>query len=296
VSDRHPTLLLEVVIVSYGAWQLLDTCLRSLHEHGPTAGGMEVHVIDNASPDDTPDRVAAAYPGVQLHRLDRNTGFSRANNVILSAARTPYVLVLNPDTELRAGVLDHLLAGLREHPEVGMVGPRLIQPDGTFDHAAKRSFPTPTAALAHFTGIGRRAGTGKRLGQYRATQLDEHDAGPVDAINGAFMLVRREALAEVGGFDEGYWLYMEDLDWCARFWERGWGVRYDGTVTAIHVKGGTAGVHRAFRQNLHFHRGMGRFYRRHQAGHRPLVDLLVYVAIGLKLAVSATRSAVARRR
>lgn len=254
-----------------------------------------MHVVDNASPDDTPDRVARAFPEVHLHRLAANEGFSTANNLVLRTSRAPYALVLNPDAELRAGVLDHLLAVLEERPQVGMASPRLVQHDGTFDHAAKRSFPTPAAALAHFTGVGRRAGAGSALAQYRATELDEHDVGPVDAVNGAFMLVRHAALADVGLLDEGYWLYMEDLDWCARFWLRGWEVLYDGRVTAIHAKGGTAGRHRALRQNLHFHRGMGRFYRRHQSGRRPLLDLAVYAGIGAKLAVSVARGAVARR-
>ena len=284
---------LDVVIVAYGAWPLLESCLRSLEEHGPASASMRVHVVDNASPDGTADRVAAGFPDVVLHRLAENAGFSRANNVVLDGSDADWALVLNPDCELRPGVLDHLLDELRARPAVGMVGCRLVQVDGTFDHAAKRSFPTPLAALAHFTGVGRDAEGS--LGQYRATTLAEGDAGPVDAINGAFMLVRRAALRDVGGFDEGYWLYMEDLDWCARFWARGWEVRYDGTVTALHVKGGTAGRHRAARQNVHFHRGMGRFYRRHQAGRRPLLDAAVYGGIGAKLGVSLVRSAVARR-
>ena len=117
----------------------------------------------------------------------------------------------------------------------------------------------------------------------------------MDAINGAFMLVRRTAMEDVGLLDEGYWLYMEDLDWCARFWEAGWEVLYDGRVTALHVKGGSAGAHRAFKPNLHFHRGMGRFYRRHRAGDNLALDLAVYCAIGMKLAISVIRSTALRR-
>jgi GT2 family glycosyltransferase len=212
--------------------------------------------------------------------------------VALRNVQSPFVLVLNPDTELRAGVLDHVLEILEERHDVGMVGCRLARPDGTFDHAAKRSFPTPASALAHFTGIGRRAAAGP-LAQYRAPDVGERDSGEVDAVNGAFMLVRRDALVEVGLLDEGYWLYMEDLDWCARFWERGWKVFYDGAVTAIHVKGGVAGRHRRLKPNLHFHRGMGRFYRRHQGGRRWLLDVAVYLGIGIKLVVALARSGAA---
>jgi N-acetylglucosaminyl-diphospho-decaprenol L-rhamnosyltransferase len=285
----------EVVVVSYGAAELLRACLLSLRSRDPGDPELAVHVVDNASPDGIPDLVAAEFPEVQLHRLAENAGFSAANNVVLRRPRAPFVLILNPDTELPAGTLGALLPRFAERPDVGMVGCRLVQSDGSFDHAAKRSFPTPLAAAAHFARIGRRTDDAA-LGQYRATGVNEHGVGEVDAVNGAFMLVRREALEQVGPFDEGYWLYMEDLDWCARFWAAGWKVLYDGTVTALHHKGGSAGKHRALRQNWHFHRGMGRFYRRHDAGARPLLDAGIYGAILVKFGVSAVRSAIARRR
>jgi len=293
--DHQADAALEIVIVSFGSTELLRSCLRSIDAHPTSRGRQVVHVVDNASGDGTPEMVRTEFPEVVLDALTVNAGFSVANNLALRRVRARYVLVLNPDTELRAGVLDHLLGVMDAEPEIGMCGCRLVQPDGTFDHAAKRSFPTPASALGHFTGIGRRA-SGGALAQYRATDVGETDSGDVDAINGAFMLVRREAMEQVGLFDEGYWLYMEDLDWCARFWDHGWRVRYDGTVTAIHVKGGTAGKHRSFRANLHFHRGMGRFYRRHQAGANPALDAAVYAAVGAKFGVSAMRSAWARRR
>ncbi len=284
---------LDVVIVSYGAPELLHACLRSLRAFPLSDGAMQVHVVDNASPVDVLTDVRRAFPEVICHQQTANLGFSVANNVVLKTTQADFVLVLNPDTEVREHTLDALVRRLRERPDVGMVGCRLVQPDGTFDHAAKRSFPTPAAALAHFTGLGRRL-TSARLSQYRATELGEDEVGEVDAVNGAFMLVTREALARVGPLDEGYWLYMEDLDWCARFWEAGSKVLYDGTQSALHVKGGSAGTYRAVRPTVHFHRGMGRFYRRHQAGANPALDAAVYVGIGAKLAVTLARNVVGR--
>jgi len=108
--------------------------------------------------------------------------------------------------------------------------------------------------------------------------------------------VRREALEDVGLLDEGYWLYMEDLDWCRRFHEHGWKVVYDGRVTALHSKGGTSGKHRRLRQNVAFHRGMGRFYRKFEAGERSVLDLAVYAGIGAKLGVAVARSSLGRGR
>jgi GT2 family glycosyltransferase len=287
---------LEIVIVSStGAKDLLRACLTSLRENPYSGGETLVHVVDNASTDGTPEMVREEFPDVRLHALDWTSGFCVANNLVLRDAAAPYVLVLNPDTEIYPGSLDHMMGLMEGDPGIGMSSCRLEQRDGTLDHAAKRSFPTPLGSLAHFLGVGDRLGP--RLAQYRAPELGEHELGDVDAVNGAYMLVRGSAMEEVGLLDEGYWLYMDDLDWCYRFKQRGWRVVYDGRVSSMHVKGGTTKrrSHRGWRHNLAFHRSMGRFYRKFYAGDNPLADLAIYVAIFAKLAISATRSAIARR-
>ena len=276
---------LEVAIVSHGAQELLRRCLRSLTEH-PASGEMGVTVIDSGSPDSTPEMVEREFPEVQLIRRD-NIGFSAANNLVLRESEATAVLLLNPDTEVYAGTLDAALARLRSDRRIGMVGCKLVTESGDLDHACKRSFPTPLSALAHFTGLGRSRDVIGALSQYRATHLDDDEPGEVDAINGAFMLCRAEAVREVGLLDEGYWLYMEDLDWCARFWQAGWKIFYEPAGIALHVKGGSSSSRRAPRQEIAFHRGMGRFYRRFDApGHNPLLNAAVYLGIGAKLAVS----------
>jgi GT2 family glycosyltransferase len=285
---------LEVVVVSHGAEGLLRRCLRSLREH-PPAGEMRVTVVDSGSPDSTPEMVAREFPAVRLLRRG-NIGFSAANNLVLSETGAEAVLLLNPDTEVHAGALDAALARLRSERRIGMVGIKLVTETGELDHACKRSFPTPLSALAHFTGVGRSNGASAALSQYRATHLGDDEPGEVDAVNGAFMLCRAEAVREVGLLDEGYWLYMEDLDWCRRFWEAGWKVFYEPAGVALHVKGGSSGGRRAPRQEIAFHRGMGRFYRRFDAPeHNPLLNAAVYAGIGAKLATSLAISAVKRR-
>jgi GT2 family glycosyltransferase len=280
---------LEVVIVSHGAEELLRRCLRSLAEH-PAAGAMRVTVVDSGSPDGTPDMVEREFPAVRLLRRG-NIGFSAANNLVLRESEAGAVLLLNPDTEVYAGTLDAALARLRSEPRIGMVGCKLVMESGELDHACKRSFPTPLGALAHFTGVGRGDGAGA-LGQYRATHLGDDEPGEVDAVNGAFMLCRAEAVREVGLLDEGYWLYMEDLDWCRRFWDAGWKVFYEPAGVALHVKGGSSAGRRRPRQEIAFHRGMGRFYRRFDAPeHNPLLNAAVYAGIAAKLAVTLTRTA-----
>jgi N-acetylglucosaminyl-diphospho-decaprenol L-rhamnosyltransferase len=285
---------LEVVIVSHGAEGLLRSCLRSLREH-PAEGEMRVTVVDSGSPDSTPDMVEREFPDVRLLRRG-NIGFSAANNLVLRESEAGAVLLLNPDTEVRAGALDAALARLRSELRIGMVGIKLLTESGELDHACKRSFPTPLSALAHFTGIGRSESASGALSQYRATHLDDDEPGEVDAVNGAFMLCRAEAVREVGLLDEGYWLYMEDLDWCRRFWQAGWKVFYEPTGVALHVKGGSSGARRAPRQEIAFHRGMARFYRRFDAPeHNPLLNAAVYAGIGAKLAASLAITAVRGR-
>ncbi|MGH2940370.1 MAG: glycosyltransferase family 2 protein [Solirubrobacterales bacterium] len=283
-----PEVDLEVVIVSHGAERLLRRCLESLRAHPPRTATMRVTVVDSGSTDGTPDMVAREFPEFHLERR-ANIGFSAANNLVLRERRADAVLLLNPDTEIYEGTLDTCLARLATDPQVGMVGAKLVREDGELDHAAKRSFPTPLAALAHFTGIGRGEDAGESLSQYRATHLGEDEPGEVDAINGAFMLCRAEAVGQVGLLDEGYWLYMEDLDWCHRFWDAGWKVFYEPGAVALHVKGGSSQERRAPKQEIAFHRGMGRFYRRFDApGSNPLLNFAVYAGIAAKLTVSLT--------
>lgn len=286
---------LEVVIVSHGAEALLRRCLHSLEDHPLSSGRMRVSVVDSGSPDGTPDMVAREFPRVRLLR-EGNIGFSAANNLVLRESEAEAVLLLNPDTEVYAGTLDAAMARLRSEERIGMVGVKLVTESGELDHACKRSFPTPLSALAHFTGVGRDVGAGAALSQYRATHLGDDEPGEVDAVNGAFMLCRAEAIRAVGLLDEGYWLYMEDLDWCHRFWDAGWKVFYEPAGVALHVKGASSGARRAPRQEIAFHRGMARFYRRFDAPRsNPLLNAAVYVGIGAKLGVSLAITALRGR-
>jgi GT2 family glycosyltransferase len=278
---------LDVVIVSYSGKGLLRDCLSSLRDH-PSRGGMTVRVVDNASPDGVAEMVRQEFPEVDLTVARRNMGFGAASNVAIRAGSAPYVLCLNPDTWVPPGALDGMVDLMEERIKVGISGCRLELRDGTFDYAAKRSFPTPVSALGHFTGVGRQRDSGV-LAAYRAPEVD---SGPVDAVNGAFMMIRRSALEQVGVFDEGYWMYMEDLDLCYRFDQAGWVTWYEPSVMVIHVKAGSSGVIRSPRLNYAFHYGMYRFYRKHYAGTRgALISAIIYSGIAVKLVVSIARNA-----
>jgi GT2 family glycosyltransferase len=278
---------LDVVIVSYRSRDLLRECLEALRDHPPSRP-ISVTVVDNASGDGTAEMVAAEFPDVDLVASPENLGFAVATNLGARRGHSPYLLALNPDTTVTEGALDTTISALESHPDVAVVGPRLLRPDGSLDHAARRSFPTPLSALGHFSGLGRRAGARGRLAAYRAPEVE---SGAVDAVNGAFMLMRRSAFEDAGGFDEGYWMYMEDLDLSYRLAQQGWLSWFEPAATVVHVKGGTVGGPRPTRLNWHFHRGMYRFYRRHYAPERsPIVNSLVYVGIAVKLAVSVIQS------
>lgn len=285
--------MLEVVIVSYRCGPMLRDCLESLREH-PPVGGLRVTVVDNASGDGTAEVVRDEFPDVRLIALEENVGFSAANNLVLRETTAEYVLVLNPDTRLGEGTLDTLLGLMGGNPRIGIAGCRLVQEDGTFDHAARRSFPTPASALGHFLRVGRSQRAPAALAAYRAPDVG---GGPVDAVNGAFMLMRHAMLDEIGLFDEGYWMYMEDLDLCYRAAQAGWITWYEPSVEATHIKAGTSGHHRRLRLNYAFHYGMYRYYRAHLASQRgPVFNALVYSGIALKFLASATASAAARAR
>jgi GT2 family glycosyltransferase len=287
---------LEVVIVSStGALDLLRACLRSLRENPYTGGETRIHVVDNASTDGTPEMVRDEFPEVVLHRLDWNSGFCYANNVVLREVSLPYVLLLNPDTEVYPGSLDHMMRLMEENPTIGMATCRLERRDGRLDHASKSNFPTLIGAVSHWLGMADRLGG--RFAQYHAPEVGEHEIGDVELVSGAYMFTRRAAIEQVGVLDEGYWLYMDDFDWCRRFQLAGWRIVYDGRVSTLHVKGGTTrrGSHRGVRHNIAFHRSMARFYRKFEAGGNPLKDACVYVGICVKLVFTTLFSAIARR-
>jgi GT2 family glycosyltransferase len=281
----------DVVVVAYHAPDQLRRCLESLRDHAPSARRLDVTVVDNGDDPATASLVRGVLATAEVVEPHENLGFARATNLGVARGDAEYVLVLNPDAELLAGTLDRLLAVLDGRPEVAVAGPKLVRADGSLDHAARRSFPTPLGALAHFAGIGRLARSGP-LAQYRAPEVE---AGTVDAVNGAFMLIRRSALEAVGLFDEGYWMYMEDLDLCYRLKQAGELTWYEPDAEALHLKHGTSGAVRSPRLVWAFHYGMFRFYRLHYAPQRSrALNAVVYAGIATRALGTLLVSLVAR--
>lgn len=280
---------LTVIIVSYNCRELLRGCLSSL-EQQTVAAEVDVIVVDNASADGTPEMVAADFPRVRLLANAENVGFGRASNAGLALVESGDVLMLNPDTALPPDGLARALDALDERPSVGILGVRLVQLDGTVDHASRRQIPTPASSAAYMLKLGRGRG---RASYTDPTAYDTE--GVVGAVNGAFMLMREDVVRTVGGFDEDYWMYGEDLDLCLRTTQAGWDVYYWPGLEVVHVKGGSSGKARSARVNWAFHSAMWIFYRKHFLSvYGPFTTVLVGGGISAKFFLSLMRSALVR--
>ena len=263
-SVQTAQLDLSVVIPSYNTRDLLEQALRTVAEASGDIG-VEVIVIDNNSHDGSADMVAEKFPEVELIRTERNLGFGGANNVAFEHVQGRYVLLLNSDTIVRPDTLRTLVAFMDEHPEAGAAGCRILDPDGTLQLDCRRSFPTPAAAFYKLTGLSRMFPDSRHFARYNLTYLDPDEVNEVDALSGSCMMVRRQVLEEVGGFDEAYFMYGEDLDWAYRMRQLGWKIVYNGQVIVLHHKG--ASSRQRDRQSiLAFHEAMELFFRKHYAG------------------------------
>lgn len=275
---------LTIVIVSYRSAPLLALCLRSL-EAQEAISPPNVIVVDNNSADGTVEMIRRDHPAVQLVINDQNVGFGRACNQALALVHDGDVLMLNPDTIVPPNGLARAVGALQARPSVGVLGVKLVMVDGRPDHAARREIPTPFSSLSYMLRLHRMHG-GERFARY-VPSGSYNEESEVGAVNGAFMLVRGEALAEVGGFDERFWMYGEDLDWCVRFHDAGWVICYWPGVSVVHIKGGTTGVSRSLRVNWAFHHAMWLFYRKHQASaYGSLASSLVGLGILVRFALS----------
>jgi N-acetylglucosaminyl-diphospho-decaprenol L-rhamnosyltransferase len=261
---------LTAIVVSYNTRDLLRPCLTELSRH--LAGReAELVVVDNASSDGSAAMVARAFPQVRLLANGDNVGFAGANNLALAATQSRYVLLLNSDAFLEEGALETMLSVLRLDSRIAVVAPRLHDQDGEALASAHAFESVSRLALATLNAhrlLPRPAllALGARLGRAGAQHLVNYTAGPpvdVDWVSGACMLVRRTAIAEVGGLDPGYFMYMEDEDWCRRFAQAGYRVVYVPQAQCAHWIAQSspstrrrAGVYRASRLRYHrqYHR------------------------------------------
>jgi GT2 family glycosyltransferase len=259
---------LSVVIVNWNTRDLLRSCLGSLRaalDGSPLRS--EVIVVDNASADGSAAMVAAEFPEVRVIANTENRNYAAGNNQGLRQAAGKFVLILNPDTELPAGAPDALVGFLRQDPRAGAVAPALVYPDGRLQESV-RGFPTPRALIGELIGLARLLPK-SRWGGYRASRLPEDRPAPVDQPMTSALLLRREALEQVGPFDEQFPLFFNDVDLCYRLKRAGWEIFYDPRVRIIHIGGAST---RQVRPEaiLLSHEGLRRFYAKHYRERLPV--------------------------
>jgi GT2 family glycosyltransferase len=282
-----------VVIVNYNTRDLLRDCLASLLESRGVS--FRVCVVDNGSGDGSADMVKGEFPEVLLITSPFNGGYAYANNLGLKALgfnpgsisedTARYALLLNPDTIVPPEALAKMVQFMDSHPQAGIAGPKLIRQDGSLDLACRRSFPTPEVAFYRMIGLSKLFPRHPRFARYNLTYLDPDKTAEVDSVVGAFMMVRREAIADAGLLDESFFLYGEDLDWALRIKKAGWKVYYYPEVTVLHYK--RVSSQKNPRARDEFFRAMLIFYRKHYASQTPWwLDKLVKAGIYLWWGIS----------
>ncbi len=275
-------MLLTVQIVNWNARESLRTALRSLLAHPPQFE-YEILVLDNASSDGSVQMLEKEFPEVKLMVSERNLGFSKGHNLAARAAQGKYLFILNPDTEVLPGALDALIAYAEQHPEVGIIGPKILNPDGSLQYSCRR-FPNPAAALFRNTPLGKLFPNNPYTRDYLMTDWDHNSIREVDWVSGAALLVRREVFERLGGFDEQFFMYCEDTDLCYRAWQAGYKVVYFPESKIKHAIGRSTDQV-ANRMIVTFHKSMYLFYKKHYA-RRTFVLLRPLVPLGLALRAS----------
>ena len=230
---------ISIIVVTWNAKRFVEECFGSIRKE--TQGlSTETIAVDNASTDGTADMIAERFPEVKLLRSTANLGFPRGNVVAIQASQpAKYVCLVNPDVRVLPGCFRNLMEYMEKHPEVGVVGPLTRNPDGTIQRSCMRS-PNLWTAWCRALAIDRTIlGRLPLFGGQMMTDFAHDKTRRVDVLNGAFMLIRRKAMDQVGLIDDRYFMYGDDIDWCLRFRKAGWQIAFDAEAEAIHYGGGT---------------------------------------------------------
>ena len=264
-SNAHSSAIdISIIIVSWNVRDLLCQCLQSINlqtadSRPPT---VEIIVVDNASHDDTVEMLRAEFPGVRVVANVTNAGFTRANNQALALAQGCYLFLLNPDTELRAGALQTLYTFAEANPRAGIIGPQLFYGDGT-PQSSRRRFPTLTTAFLESTILQQWLPRNRVLTHFYMLDTNDDETQQVDWINGSAMFVRREVYDQIGGLDEGFFMYSEELDWCYRAKQAGWQIVYLPTAQIAHYEGKSS-EQAVAQRDIYFNTSKIRFFRKYR--------------------------------
>lgn len=254
---------LSIVIITWNVRELLRRCLDSIRESlkGEKDLLVETIVFDNGSADGSADMVREGFPWVHLMESQLNLGFTKGNNLAIGQSEGRYILLLNPDTEVVGDALGTMVAYMEAHPRVGALGPQLLNPDGT-PRSSRRRFPTLATAFLESTVLQPWFQGSRILERYYLLDRPDDEIQPVDWVVGAALLIRREALQQVGPLDEEFFMYSEELDWCYRLKAQGWEVVYLPTAQVVHREGKSSEQVLAFR-HIHFQRSKVLFFKKY---------------------------------
>ncbi len=252
---------LSIIIVNWNTADLTRQALSSFFTHTHFKD-IEVIVVDNNSADESVDMIRREFPGVRLLVNTDNLGFAKANNQGMKIATGEYIMLLNSDTITKDGAIDELVRYLDTHTDTMMVGPRLLNADETFQHACRRSLPTPANSFFHLFGFTKMFSKNKAVNAYKKYADDPNVTEPVEALSGAGMMFRRTVYEKIGGLDERFFMYGEDLDFCKRVRDNGWKTVYVADAKIIHLGGGSSKKRR--RASLvDFYDAMWLYYQKH---------------------------------
>ncbi len=276
---------LSIILVNWNTKDLTRDALVSIFDQTKNIE-FEVIVVDNNSGDGSVEMIKKEFSQVILIENKENRGFGKANNQGLAAARGEYLMFLNTDVRVLNGAINTLVDYLDKNSSVMMVGPRLLNADMSFQHACRRNLPNPLNSFFHLFGLVKIFKHNEIINSYKQFTADPEVTGPVEAISGAAMLFRRQVYEEIGGFDERFFMYGEDLDFCKRIFDKGWGVVYVSNAKIIHF-GGQSSKKRKVQSLRNFYEAMWIYYKKHFAPKQFfLVNIAVWLAIKIKLFIA----------
>lgn len=227
---------LSIIIVNYNVKEFLQNLLQSIEKASANLS-IETIIVDNASDDGSIEMLNKNFPQIKLIENKKNVGFGAANNQALEIAKGKYILLLNPDTIVKEDTFSEMIKFFETHPEAGMAGCKVLNPDGTLQLACRRGFPGPWTSFTKVMGLSKIFPKSKLFARYNLTFLNENETYEVDAISGSFMMMRKEVYEKIGGFDPDFFMYGEDLDLCYRTQKAGFKVFYVHSTEIIHYKG-----------------------------------------------------------
>ena len=255
---------ITIIIVNYNVKYFLQQCLQAVYK-SDYKGPLEVIVVDNDSKDGSEQMVNEAYPQVRFIANKENVGFSRANNQGITQAQHAYTLILNPDTIIQEDTLTHCARYMEAHPEVGALGVKMVDGSGAYLPESKRGFPTPMSALFKLTGLSKVFSKSAFFNSYYQGHLDNDETHEIEVLTGAFCFMPTPLLQEIGGFDEDYFMYGEDIELSYQVKERGYKLVYYPQTQIIHFKGeSTKKLSRRYLQS--FYGAMGIYAQKRNAG------------------------------